>query len=325
MVTPVSADATYATGFEDGIAGEEYENDWLETKETLTGSSGWARCTDAASLNGEKSFGVNRAGAGSNAVKFEWLFNIADDHYLTQFETYIYWDLYRHDNYGTLSMTFVDERGNDFIRISTNNEPQADLTITYFVGTKEKRLGTVNQESWTKFGFEILTNNSIHYFLGDYTIIDNPYYVVDTRYPQLSRIEFTIWDDINRFYFDDVKIYTNLDPFSDPNGPYYGYQNDLLTFDGGNSSDLDGEIIEYLWDFGDGENGTGERTTHRYTQLGTYTVILTVQDDKGGAHSEETTAIIVESPSNEGTSGFEVFLLIASLLAVILLYEKRKR
>jgi len=243
MVTPVSADATYATGFEDGIAGEEYENDWLETKETLTGSSGWARCTDAASLNGEKSFGVNRAGAGSNAVKFEWLFNIADDHYLTQFETYIYWDLYRHDNYGTLSMTFVDERGNDFIRISTNNEPQADLTITYFVGTKEKRLGTVNQESWTKFGFEILTNNSIHYFLGDYTIIDNPYYVVDTRYPQLSRIEFTIWDDINRFYFDDVKIYTNLDPFSDPNGPYYGYQNDLLTFDGGNSSDLDGEII----------------------------------------------------------------------------------
>jgi glucose/arabinose dehydrogenase/chitodextrinase len=55
-----------------------------------------------------------------------------------------------------------------------------------------------------------------------------------------------------------------------------------VAFDGSNSSDSDGMIESYLWEFGDGTNasglGTPGRTTHAYQDAGTYTVALTVTD-----------------------------------------------
>jgi len=42
-----------------------------------------------------------------------------------------------------------------------------------------------------------------------------------------------------------------------------------------------GEIVLYQWDFGDGNQGTGVRVTHIYAAEGTYTVRLTVTDDRG--------------------------------------------
>lgn len=52
-------------------------------------------------------------------------------------------------------------------------------------------------------------------------------------------------------------------------------------FDGTASSDPDGSIESYAWDFGDGTTGTGAAPTHAYAQAGTYTVKLVVTDDRG--------------------------------------------
>jgi PKD repeat protein len=48
------------------------------------------------------------------------------------------------------------------------------------------------------------------------------------------------------------------------------------------SSDPDGTIANYSWNFGDDANGTGVLVTHEYPANGTYNVTLTVTDDKGG-------------------------------------------
>jgi len=64
--------------------------------------------------------------------------------------------------------------------------------------------------------------------------------------------------------------------FYAPDNPYTG---ETITFNASGSYDPDGTIVNYLWSFGDGTNGTDMVTTHTYADDGTYTVILTVTDN----------------------------------------------
>lgn len=70
---------------------------------------------------------------------------------------------------------------------------------------------------------------------------------------------------------------------------------DLITFDGTKSKDEDGNIVEYIWDFGDGTSSKGNKVTHRYTNPGVYDVYLTVVDDDG-ATGIGTVTIQIKSP-----------------------------
>lgn len=56
----------------------------------------------------------------------------------------------------------------------------------------------------------------------------------------------------------------------------------VVTFDASSSSDSDGSITKYSWDFGDGTTGTGITATHQYQAEEVYPVTLTVQDDGNG-------------------------------------------
>ena len=59
-----------------------------------------------------------------------------------------------------------------------------------------------------------------------------------------------------------------------------------VTFDGSGSSDSDGTITSYAWDFGDGTSGTGTIVSHAYSASGTKTVTLTVTDNSGARTSD---------------------------------------
>ncbi len=63
-------------------------------------------------------------------------------------------------------------------------------------------------------------------------------------------------------------------------------------FDASGSSDPDGTIVSYAWDFGDGGNGSGITPSHSYAAPGSYTVTLTVTDDQSATddYSDQVTA-----------------------------------
>jgi PKD repeat protein len=91
----------------------------------------------------------------------------------------------------------------------------------------------------------------------------------------------------------------NQPPVADANGPYSGTVNVALTFDGSASTDPDGTIVSYNWDFGDGNSGTGATPTHTYTTANTYNVTLTVTDNMNASDSAGTTAKIVPVVVNQ--------------------------
>jgi len=54
-----------------------------------------------------------------------------------------------------------------------------------------------------------------------------------------------------------------------------------VLFDGSSSSDFDGNIVSYNWNYGDGTSGIGEIATHIYETGGDFTATLKVTDNDG--------------------------------------------
>ena len=59
---------------------------------------------------------------------------------------------------------------------------------------------------------------------------------------------------------------------------------ELVTFDATASTDPDGSIASYSWDFGDGMGDQGVSVVHAYTAPGTYRITLTVTDNRGASN-----------------------------------------
>ena len=87
-----------------------------------------------------------------------------------------------------------------------------------------------------------------------------------------------------------------------------------VNFSAAGSSDNVG-IVSYVWDFGDGNTGTGETVAHTYDTVGTYNVSLTVAD-AAGLHNTDTIVITVEA-EEEDAAGFPYWILIPIILGAV--------
>ncbi|MGY1809659.1 PKD domain-containing protein [Blastococcus sp. SYSU D00669] len=65
-----------------------------------------------------------------------------------------------------------------------------------------------------------------------------------------------------------------------------------VRLDGSASTDPDGSVAAYAWDFGDGTTGTGATASHTYDADGSYTVRLTVTDDEGATSTTTRTVAV---------------------------------
>lgn len=70
----------------------------------------------------------------------------------------------------------------------------------------------------------------------------------------------------------------------------------------GDSSDGDGVLTAYAWDFGDGGTASGAATDHTFAAPGTYTVSLEVTDDDGATDTTSTVQVVVAAPSSSTVS-----------------------
>jgi PKD repeat protein len=63
-----------------------------------------------------------------------------------------------------------------------------------------------------------------------------------------------------------------------------------------NSSDPDGTITSWFWDFGDGTNSTSKNPSHTFSQKGEWQITLTVTDNDGAKTSNTQTVTVVNLP-----------------------------
>ena len=110
-------------------------------------------------------------------------------------------------------------------------------------------------------------------------------------------VTLTVTDNAGATGVKSVPV-TVVTPNQVPEASFTSAVKDLgVTVDGSGSSDPDGTIASYAWDFGDGATADGATASHTYAAAGTFTVTLTVTDNAGATGTTATPVTVVQPPA----------------------------
>lgn len=71
----------------------------------------------------------------------------------------------------------------------------------------------------------------------------------------------------------------------------------VVAFSGAGSTDADGSITTYAWNFGDGTTGSGASVNKTYSAAGTFTAVLTVTDNLGATGTASQVITVTAAPA----------------------------
>ena len=83
--------------------------------------------------------------------------------------------------------------------------------------------------------------------------------------------------------------------------------NQAVSFSSTGSSDADGSISAYVWNFGDGSSASGASASKTYAAAGAYTVTLTVTDNAGATASDA--AVVTVQPASSSVFADQVLFM----------------
>ena len=118
------------------------------------------------------------------------------------------------------------------------------------------------------------------------------------RYTKAGRYSMTLFADdgaglANSRNHITRSIRVNRPPQASAGADRMACPGEAIKFDGSASSDTDGKLTRFSWEFGDGTTREGAQTEHSFAKPGMYQVRLTVTDDSGSTCSSNTAALKV--------------------------------
>jgi len=120
-----------------------------------------------------------------------------------------------------------------------------------------------------------------------YGVVTSHTYETDGNYI----VTLTVTD--NDSATDTMQKYVDLINYAPIADFDYFIDGKTVSFDASNSSDENGTIVSYYWEFGDGSNGTGINPKHEYVKdYMTYNVTLTVTDSGGNSSNISKDVVI---------------------------------
>ena len=113
--------------------------------------------------------------------------------------------------------------------------------------------------------------------------IINPTKTFDT--PGTFGVRLTVTDEsglANGTHADETLVTVLPAPVANAGEDLEICANTTVRFDGRRSTDIDGVVNRFSWDFGDGSSGGGDQPEHAYTDAGSYRVTLQIEGDNLG-------------------------------------------
>ncbi|MCR9135679.1 MAG: PKD domain-containing protein [Alphaproteobacteria bacterium] len=128
------------------------------------------------------------------------------------------------------------------------------------------------------------------------------------QFPGRYEVTLTVTDDdvaeqrltASTSHMVEVALPENKAPAASAGADLVVGRGEIIQFDGSGSSDEDGNVMAYAWDFGDGGTSPDARPVHAFHDTGTYQVELTVTDDGTPTRSGTSRLVVTVIEDGDG-------------------------